>query len=484
MNRTKFLHTVARRIKEKPLNDEENFYEFLDKNEDLEKDFFQEIEHFRQHTGQWRSEIREITLWSDLGIRHMYNRLIQLSENFVPKENPFHIVNEIGSFSIPDRLSILNKIKRLADILVFEIMPEIENNVNFSTETITNEDKIIRGKIDWNTTILNSIKRGEKTPLTFTCFSNKIEFDTPENKLLILCVLKLKNDAELLLTRKLEKGELNNKEFQLLLAIRDQTELVRNNSKLKSLFPLMEQYSFLSINNKILTKLEKLTIERINQGVIRQQVYSELIKWLQNYRGTAVESLDKNYWRFPFKHKKSVDILYEMWILFEMVSFFKLKGLQISLLEKGKLSGFKIRILNTDIILRYQPKYLGWTGVQSKPDFTFEIGKDVTIIMDPKNWFTEDKGAAIHKMHGYLHSLYPNNASVGILFFPKPPESHKKNGEIEPIIEKNHKIGNTNTTFLTFVLNIADKNFNVNSKLIFDRIFEELKKRITITIKA
>lgn len=484
MNLSKFRNIVEKRLEENPLKEEGNFYEFLIENQDLKEEFSSEIEYFREHVNEWKSDIREIKHWKDLDIRSMYNRLIQLSERYSSKGNPFQIVNEIGTFSIPDRLSILNKIRRLADTLIFEILPEIENNVNFSTETIRIEDNIIKGKIDWNTTILNSIKHGEKTPLTFTCFSNKIEFDTPENKLAVLCLLKLEKDAELLLTRRLEKGELNNKEFQILLTITDQADLFRNNSKLKSLFPLMEQYAFLSINSKAVRDLERFANERMNQGVIRQQAYFDLLKWLENYRGNAVETIDKNYWKFPLRHEKSLDILYEMWVLFEMIAFLDSQGVEIRPLEKGKFSGFKIRILDTDISLRYQPSYFGWTDVKSEPDFTFEIGNDVPIIMDPKNWFTPAKGEAIHKMHGYLHSLYPKKASVGILFFSSPPDSHKQEGKVNPIVEKHYKIGNIKTTFLTFVLNIADKNFNVNRKLIFDRIFEELKKRITITIKA
>ncbi len=41
--------------------------------------------------------------------------------------------------------------------------------MNFKTEMESENLKVIRGKIDWNSTILQSVNRGEKFPLSFTC---------------------------------------------------------------------------------------------------------------------------------------------------------------------------------------------------------------------------------------------------------------------------------------------------------------------------
>ena len=81
-----------------------------------------------------------------------------------------------------------------------QIYPNIEE---FLTHYIENEkitSKVIRGKINWNDTIINAGKQGTEHPITFTYVSPKTKFDTPENFLLLISIYWMINDARYLLS--------------------------------------------------------------------------------------------------------------------------------------------------------------------------------------------------------------------------------------------------------------------------------------------
>ena len=148
----------------------------------------------------WKGYLRTIHFWHDVGVEHMNRRLLQLSLRYRPKRKQFFNFNEeIGPFTIPTRVDRLNKISLLAEELLLDIFPRIEGHLNFDTESESEQIRTIRGTVDWNRTILDSLRSGQKLPLQFSCIVTQERFDTPENSLALYSVLRLQYDLDFVL---------------------------------------------------------------------------------------------------------------------------------------------------------------------------------------------------------------------------------------------------------------------------------------------
>jgi len=152
------------------------------------------VDDFNEVKGKktWSNFLREIRFWEDLGIPYMYKRIMQLCLRFTKKHKEFFKINsEMGSFTLPTRLDKLLKIALVANEFVYDIIPRIENHINFKSDSVIESAETIRGTIDWNKTILSSLNKGQEHPTQFTCIINQTNFETEEN-ILALNFPKLK----------------------------------------------------------------------------------------------------------------------------------------------------------------------------------------------------------------------------------------------------------------------------------------------------
>jgi len=458
------VYSVLAEIIEKCTDSEfesiKNFEFFSFKYPELLEEFSSDFARIKGLGIKWNAFLREIKFWKEVGVEQMNRRLLQLCIRYIPQgQQFFKVENEIGSFTLPTRIDRLNKISLLAKDLLFDIFPRIESHVNFRAEIDVEETRAIKGTIDWNRTILNSINRGEKYPLQFSCITTQTKFDTQENFLAIFCLLKLQNDIDFLLFSESKPGEeFNFKEISLLKSLKNQVDNLVSHTKLQEIIPKIEQYKSLSPNSKFVRKLEDKTLERIRQGIVKQRSYVDLINWLKKFRGYNVRSLSQEFTNFPIEHEKSIDTMYELWIIFEMVTYLEKQGIVfIQPLEKnGNFAGFKLKLEDVVFNLNFQSRHSGWTEHISEPDFTIQIEDtgEMPIVMDPKNWSTSQTGEAIHKMLGYLMNLSQFNPQIGILFFSQAREKHLRDGETTlPFVEKTEQIHGKDVTFTTMFVN-------------------------------
>jgi len=238
---SRFRSAVSEIIREEKLKESIAYEHFSLKYKDRLQEFSDELKQFEVHDDSFSDFLREIRLDSQLGVRQMYEELLHLTSLYARKNEVFDIKNEIGEFSLPDRTMVLIKIKWLFENLLFHIIPEIENNLSFHQETRDEQLKMIKGNVDWHSTILTSMKNGEKFPLQFNCKINQVHFNTPENILATYCILKLERDAKRILSSVSEEDVLRKKDFEILEMIKRHVHQIHAHSHLQELLDKMEK---------------------------------------------------------------------------------------------------------------------------------------------------------------------------------------------------------------------------------------------------
>jgi len=452
---------------------------------DITEKFSKEIAEISDHK-TWSGYLREIRFWQKLGVPYMYKRTMQLSLRFTNKiDKLFKIESDIGSFTLPTRLDKFLKVALIAKEFVHEIFPNIENNINFKSEMLVENNHTIRGTIDWNSTILSSLQRGEDHPTQFTCLINQDNFETPENILALICLLKLHDDLETLVV-KTSEIEYAKKESRMILDLKMRVDFLISHTHMKNFITKYERYRYSNLHSKIITDYEIKTKENIQKGKIKQKAYSDLLEWLRKYRGYNMEGIEQRYSEFPIKHEHSLDTMYELWIYFEIVNYFKnqkdVKILSSLKHTDGGFAGFELEILNKKLKFKFQYDKLGWINEKSKPDFVIEIDGEVPMIMDPKNYSTTQAGDAFHKMLGYMVNLGKFNPSVGILFFPYAINRNKIDEEGEgynPIEESTDTVFGRKLTFSTIILNpTKPEEMEQNLKNIYEHVYNIVQDKI------
>ena len=167
--------------------------------------------------------------------------------------------------------------------------------------------------------------------------------------------------------------------------------------------------------------------------------------------------------------------MYELWIIFEMISYFEHEqnvkiGEQIKNTE-GEFRGFELSFEDKDFELLYQ-KYIPNLpyGRAENPDFIIKIGDKYPIVMDPKNW-REQHSEAIHTVLAYLHQLQDTyGAKYGILFF-----STRASFVPQPDTYSHHSTPRDQTYY--FYHNIHEVTRESRNEH-FEKIFEAIKNEL------
>jgi len=450
---------------------------------EIAKKFEIEIEKISDHK-KWAGFLREIRFSEDLGIPYMYKRTMQLCLRFTNKYDEFfRIDSEAGSFTLPTRLDKFLKIALIASDFTHKIFPSIENNINFKPESVIESTNTVRGTINWNSTILSSLQKGEEHPTQFTCLINQSNFETPENILALLCLLKLQTDLESLIIKTIEI-EYARKEARMIIDLKTRIDFLVSHTHMKYLISKYEKFRFLNLGSKIVRNYEDKTKFRIERGIVKQKAYSDLLKWLKKYRGYNIEVIQHDYAEFPIRHERSLDTMYELWIFFEMVNYFReqknVKVLSILKNSQKGFAGFELEIERKLVKLNFQDERTGWTNELSIPDFTVEIDEEIPIIMDPKNYSSTQTGDAIHKMLGYMLNLGKFNTEIGILFFPYSIDRNKiDDKKYRPAAESTDFVFGKQLSFSTLILNPTKPDeLRENLGIVFDHVYDVVLKKI------
>ena len=185
--------------------------------------------------------------------------------------------------------------------------------------------------------------------------------------------------------------------------------------------------------DKKILRLERDVKKRLQDGIITNKKYLELIDWIEKYKNLFLDCVtgDQTTSR-PITSIEAQDYIYEAWIFFELLNFIeKKKGIRCYLklepYKKGKDElerFFSFKINGTEIRFYYEkffPASETWTGYLEKPDFSVMIGKKVILVADAKNYSSggERKKVPNAAVVDYMSAL---TADEGIVFFPNYPK--------------------------------------------------------------
>jgi hypothetical protein len=371
------------------------------------------FEQYRVGNEKWHQLVREVLFYTKDDLRYMYDRTMQLLRRFCKDTTLyFDIKTEIGTYTLPDRLSDLNRLLELYLEFFNYIYPKISRKLRFDVYSQELDSRALHGRVLWPKTIKCSISQGNQTcPTVFTTLVQKCAFETPENILTILSVLKLKQDSLFLLGYDFQ-DLLAMEERAILGKIVDGCDNILKTTLLKELIPLASKYAILSLWDTRIFSLETQSYARLRGEQREANPYLHLLQWMQKYRELNLRSISRNKTTFPIDRRQNLDTMFELWVLFEFLDYLQIYEGAIIGIQRFPQQ-FAISVQGIELTLFYEKEYTGW-AINARPDYSVEKDGELKVIMDAKNW-QELKYEAVYKMLGYLNNL---DGTIGILFFP------------------------------------------------------------------
>jgi len=423
---------------------------------------------FAVTASDWEGLVRDALFYTKNDVRYMYDRTMQIVRRFKEVMGEyFQVKNPFGTYLIPDRLSDFNRLFSLYGDFFDNIYPGIINELNITTLALERNTSHLRGKIDWNKTILNNMSTCKPNiPLNFVTLISESSLDTPENLLLLSYCIRVHLDSKALLVYNF-KDPLNSEEIIILDKICSGSKSIIKNTLLQHLNQKALDYANLSIYDRQLLSLEDLVLVRLRNGLIRQKKYSLLLDWIDKYRELNIRTVSPNHTNFPLDKTKSLDMMFELWVVFEILDYLvESKGATVNKLRGNR---FGVNIDGIAFELRYQPGYHGW-ALKGEPDYSIEVNGKCKVILDAKNW-AERKDDAIYKMLGYLNNL---DGSLGVLLFPN--DVSLSNGYILKAVDLEN---NSNQIIFNCVLPLSGDNKIERKNNVLKELMELILNHIT-----
>jgi len=407
--------------------------------------------------------------------KYLYDRLLRLVLQYQSYNQYFQVKTEVGTYyNMPDRQADFNRLRILFEEF-FDIYRSIINRIHFDYPLETKPSSLIHGKINWDKTIRNSTT---KFPLKFEVSYWEREFITPGNILLCLATIWLNRESERLSKTKYDEP-LKEEEKIILNVVYEKTKQIIETFPYQQVFAMARKFSRFPQDDKRILDLESKLEQRIREGIVRNKKYLELLHWIKKFRELNIRIVSKSTTNFPIDTLQNLDTIYEAWLFFEMLEYFNEKKLVSSKDLKNKK--FEINFSGEKLTVYYEKYYSqkenhAWV-IDSWPDFSIEHKKKIIAVFDAKNYgkSSGNKGEATHKMLGYMMNL---DVDYGALFFP--------NFQDNEFSHTRKLLNNTELSlkFAHYKMTPQDsEEFIKEKKQVFDRIFDEIIKRIPITVK-
>ena len=323
--------------------------------------------------------------------KYMYSRLHTLLRYYENTDHYFEILTEDGQiYSLQHPLSELDRLEELYEEFV-QIFNDIKNRIDFDFPEVEYVGSSIRGKTNWQKTILNN-----KTsfPLKFYSKIKERKYETEENILLILCVEWMYRDAQKIY-------EMDSDEPLDDSQTRKLDEIIDNTRNILVTFPYT---SVLNTSKRLwnenyrenleILQLEKTVKERLDAGTIKNKRYYDLLEWIKKYNDLYLEHItDVKTSSRPITAIEAQDFMFEAWIFFEMLDYVeKQKGIECHLVFGKRTKGqdperfFKFKLDGADVIFYYERAYTNWLDTTNLPDFTVTVNEKLIYILDAKNY--------------------------------------------------------------------------------------------------
>lgn len=405
-------------IKQKVLADET----FLEHPQYLDlKRKFRETEYHNRHW-KWHQLVR-LVLEPQQTRQYMYDRLLSLLLKHRRSYDEYFVLKtQEGMHQIPNPLADLNRLEILYEAY-FQIYQNVKNRIHFDFPSSNHVGSIIRGAINWDKTIKNSLT---DFPTEFVSSVKQKEFVTPENILLILCAEWLFRESSRLLQIKF-KEPLSDYKRNLLSIISQHTQMILQNFPFPSILNESKRYWSLSFSDPRITQLESNAKQRINQRLIQNPNYEKLLEWIDDFRDLDISRVtDSTPTRHILDSLENVDTVYEAWIFLEFVEFLHEKELLINL-KLGDKAYCQFEYQGLIVTFWYEKTFSakeghGWI-LEHRPDFTAMVDDEILAIFDAKNYSKASSGyvsESQNKMLAYLNNL---DANYGALIYPNYPKN-------------------------------------------------------------
>jgi hypothetical protein len=214
--------------------------------------------------------------------------------------------------------------------------------------------------------------------------------------------------------------------------------------------------------------------------------YRPLLQWIKkimNWNLSRYTTLQS----FGMDRKENIDTMMELWILFEVASYFSEQGIDVvDITKKGKtpppLIGFSFSLLGHTVKLFWDQGFKRQTDSQPfRPDFVFQVDDHYApLIMDSKNWMKGNLMEIKEKLVYYLAELDPYGTSHAIGIIPAETEKPIPKPFNEILIGSqypNQTQIRWNVELVSFLAKF-DPEHEGQQKLILAQIYETLKKLI------
>ena len=174
---------------------------------------------YKKRNYKWHQLVRAV-LEDPAKKRYMYEKLLVLLRKYRGNtDDYFEMETEDGNYALPSPLAELNRLESTY-MEYFQIYSNITNRIHVDYPKKEYSGPAIRGKINWQKTLRNSIGG---FPTTFFSSPHYRKYDTPENILLILCAEWLYRESSRILQLKFSEP-LDDAQRSLLLYIARQTK--------------------------------------------------------------------------------------------------------------------------------------------------------------------------------------------------------------------------------------------------------------------
>jgi hypothetical protein len=382
---------------------------------------FRDTEYHSRHW-KWHQLVR-LVLEPQQTRQYMYDRLLSLLLKHRRSYDEYFVLKtQEGIYQIPNPLADLNKIEILYE-RYFQIYQDVKNRIHFDYPKKEYIGPTIRGSINWNKTIQNS---STEFPMEFVSSIRHKAFETSENILLILCAEWLFRESSRLLQINF-KDPLSEYNRNLLSEISQKTQMILRDFPFKSILNESKRYWGLSFSDPRIKQLEQKTKQRINQRLVRNSNYLQLLEWIDDFRSLDISRVtDSTPTRHILDSLENVDTVYEAWIFLEFVEFLHEKELLINL-KLGDKAYCQFEYQGLIVTFWYEKTFSrieghGWI-LEHRPDFTAMVDDEILAIFDAKNYSKASSGFisdSQNKMLSYMNNLDTN---YGALLYPNYPKN-------------------------------------------------------------
>ncbi len=395
---------------------------FIDQPQYFElKKLFRDTEYHSRHW-KWHQIVRMV-LEPQETRKYMYDRLLSLLlKHRRSFQDYFVLKTQEGMYQLPNPLSDLNRIEILYQ-KYFEIYQDIKNHIHFDYPKKEYSGPIIKGKINWHDTIRNS---STEFPMMFVSSIRQKEFETPENILLVLCAEWMFRESSRLLQITFEEP-LTEYKKNLLQSIIQRTKIILDNFPFTSVLNTSKRFWNLAYSDPRILDLEQKTRARLRHKLVRNQNYSKLLAWINDFRNLDISRITaKTPTRHILDSIENLDTVYEAWIFLEFVDFLHEKGVLINF-KLGDNPNCQFEYNGTIVTFWYEKTFTQKEGhawiLEHKPDFTAMLDDEILAIFDAKNYSKTSSSYlsdSQNKMLAYMTNL---DANFGALIYPNHPKN-------------------------------------------------------------